>query len=100
MGKLVLGRPIVAGDFLLFTAITSFALPAPLTDEQAKAAFEASAPLYAKVPGLVRKYYVLSADRKSAGGVYLWKDLALAKSFFDEAWSNRIAERSHYRLNP
>lgn len=77
----------------MFTAITSFALPAPFTDEQARAAFEASAPAYANIPGLVRKYYLLGADRKSAGGVYLWRDLARAQAFFDEAWAQRIAER-------
>jgi hypothetical protein len=63
-GTLLRDWPFAFGEFLVFTAITSFALPAPITDQQARAAFEAS-----------------------------WRDLALAQSFFDEAWSKRIAER-------
>ena len=39
------------------TAIVRFTFPEPKSPEAAKAAFEASAPLYRGVRGLVRKYY-------------------------------------------
>ena len=47
------------------TAIVRFALPEDKTHEAAKAAFEASAPLYQSVQGLVRKYYLLSRLQNS-----------------------------------
>ena len=54
------------------TAIVRFTFPEPKSPEAAKAAFEASAPLYRGVRGLVRKYYLLSEDGRTGGGVYLF----------------------------
>lgn len=42
------------------TAIVRFTLPEGKTQEDMAAAYERSAPLYRDVPGLVRKYYLLS----------------------------------------
>ena len=51
------------------TAIVRFALPEYKARDAAKAAFEASAPLYRSVPGLIRKYCLLSEDDRTGGGV-------------------------------
>ena len=44
------------------TAIVRIPLSADMTREAAKAAYEASAPRYRGVRGLVRKYYLFSED--------------------------------------
>ena len=50
---------------MAITAIVRFALPEGKTRESATAAFEASAPLYRGVQGLIRKYYLLSLLQNS-----------------------------------
>jgi hypothetical protein len=56
--------------FMAVTAIVRFTLPEGKTHEEMAAAFERSAPLYRDVPGLVRKYYLVSDDVRTGGGVY------------------------------
>lgn len=75
------------------TAIVRFALPEDRTREAATAAFEASAPLYRDVEGLIRKYYLLSGDGRTGGGVYLFKSREDAERLYDEAWRAGIRER-------
>ncbi len=75
------------------TAIVRFALPEGKTPEAAKAAFEASAPLYRGVQGLIRKYYLLSEDGRTGGGVYLFDTREDAERLYDAAWRAGIRER-------
>ena len=75
------------------TAIVRFALPEDKTREAATAAFEASAPLYRDVVGLIRKYYLLSEDGRTGGGVYLFNSREDAERLYDEAWRAGIRER-------
>ncbi|MDE0392539.1 MAG: YdhR family protein [Rhodospirillales bacterium] len=75
------------------TAIVRFALPEDKTREAARAAFEASAPLYRSVPGLIRKYYLLSEDGRTGGGVYLFDSREDAERRYDAAWRAGIRER-------
>ena len=75
------------------TAIVRFALPEDKTRESAKAAFEASAPLYRGVQGLIRKYYLLSEDGRTGGGVYLFESREDAERLYDAAWRAGIRER-------
>jgi hypothetical protein len=42
----------------MITAIVQFALPKPITLEEAARAFESTAPKYQGLRGLVRKYYL------------------------------------------
>lgn len=76
----------------MITAIVRFKLPPGTTLKDAGAKFQASAPSYSGVPGLVRKYYLFSEDG-TAGGVYLWEGREVAEQFYNEAWRNMIAER-------
>lgn len=76
----------------MITAIVRFKLPEGTTLEDATAKFQASAPSYSGVPGLVRKYYLFSEDG-TAGGAYLWESREAAESFYNEAWRNMISER-------
>jgi hypothetical protein len=75
------------------TAIVRFTLPEGKTHEEMAAAFERSAPLYRDVPGLVRKYYLVSDDVRTGGGVYLFESRADAERVHDEVWWARLRER-------
>jgi hypothetical protein len=70
----------------MITAIATFRLPKRLTLEEARAIFESTAPRYQSQAGLIRKYYVLSEDGMTAGGVYLWRSRADAEAMYDDAW--------------
>ena len=77
----------------MIVAIVRFPLPAGMTAEQARAAFEASAPAYQGLPGLQRKYYLRTEDGSEGGGVYLWETRAAAEAVYDAAWRARLTER-------
>ena len=55
--------------------------PVPATN---RAEFEqklhASIVKYEKLDGLIRKYYIMTEDGKTAGGIYLWESKAKAQA--------------------
>ncbi|MEM9727326.1 MAG: YdhR family protein [Myxococcota bacterium] len=55
-------------------------------------AFKAAAPHFASVPGLLRKYFVLTDDG-AAGGIYLWESRSAAEAYFDDDWHARTSSR-------
>jgi heme-degrading monooxygenase HmoA len=65
----------------MITVITRFQLPAGVTADQIRAAFDEAAPRFRNVPGLVRKQFLRSKDCRTAGGVYLWNDEPAARAF-------------------
>jgi hypothetical protein len=77
----------------MIVAVVNFALPSPLSPDEAQAMFEASAPNYQNVDGLRRKHYLLAEDGRSAGGVYLWESREQAEALYDDEWAARIAAR-------
>jgi Putative mono-oxygenase ydhR len=77
----------------MITALVQFRLPQPISREKAKDVFLGSAPKYREVPGLVRKYYVLSQDGATAGGVYLWRSREDAERLYTEQWKGVVRER-------
>ena len=82
----------------MITTITTFRLPKPLTREEARAIFLATAPKYRQVAGLVRKCYVLSEDGRTAGGIYFWKTRADADALYTDSW--RAFVREKYGTDP
>lgn len=56
----------------MITAIVQFPVREHVTRDKARELFSATAPRYREVPGLIRKYYLLTEDGNSVGGVYLW----------------------------
>jgi len=80
------------------TAIVRFPLSEGMTREAARAAYEASAPRYRSVRGLVRKYYLFSEDGRTGGGVYLFHSREDAERLYDDAWKAGIRER--YGVEP
>jgi len=82
----------------MIIAITAFALPGPITGEDARSIFLATAPTYQGVPGLLRKHYVLSEDGLTAGGVYLWNSKGEAEAMYTDAWRAFVQEK--YGIEP
>ena len=77
----------------MITALVQFKLPQPVTREKAQEIFVSTAPKYRETPGLIRKYYLLSEDGATAGGVYLWKSRKDAEGLYTKEWGNYIKEK-------
>jgi hypothetical protein len=77
----------------MITALVQFKLPQPVTREKAKEIFSSTAPKYRDFPGLIRKYYLLSEDGVTGGGVYLWKSREDAKKLYTDDWKRFIADK-------
>ncbi len=73
----------------MITAIVRFPLPAEVDLGEAESRFKETAPRYAGVGGLVRKYYLFGNG--VGGGVYLWKTRAEAEAMYTPEWTARIA---------
>ncbi len=77
----------------MITALIQFKLPKPITRAQAREIFLGTAPKYREVDGLIRKYYILSADGGTGGGVYLWKSRESAERLYTVDWKKFIFEK-------
>lgn len=77
----------------MIVTIAQFSLSQSLSSEYAKELFMQSANDYRKVKGLIRKYYILSEDGKSAGAVYLWESKVYAEKIHTAEWRNRLKEK-------
>jgi len=77
----------------MISALVQFKLPKPVTREKAKEIFLSTAPKYRKTPGLIRKYYLISQDGGTAGGVYLWKSRKDAENLYTKEWEDFVRER-------
>jgi hypothetical protein len=82
----------------LITVVTRFQLPAGVTADQLRDAFDEVAPRFLNVPGLVRKHFLHSRDCRTAGGVYLWNDERAALAFMNERVAPMIREK--FRVDP
>jgi hypothetical protein len=74
----------------MITAFVTISLSKPMSLAEAEKAFEASAPRYRNLPGLVRKYFIRSNDGRSVGGVYLWEKRATAEALYAGEWKTRL----------
>ena len=77
----------------MITALVQFSLPEAITRAQAREIFRNTAPRYIDMPGLVRKYYVLSEDGRTAGGVYLWQTRADAERVYTDEWRQFVRDK-------
>jgi hypothetical protein len=75
---------------MMITAIVQFKLQQPITREKAREIFLSTAPRYRETHGLIRKYYTLSEDGGTAGGVYLWKSRKEAEGLYTKDWENFV----------
>ena len=79
----------------MITVVTRFQLPAGVTADQIRAAFDDAAPTFRNVPGLVRKQFLHSKDCRTAGGVYLWNDERAARTFMHGRVAPMIRQKFH-----
>lgn len=77
----------------MITVQVQIKLPEPLTVEQAREVMSGTAPNYQEIDGLVRKYYILTEDGQTAGGLYLWESRAQAEKMYDAAWEEHIVNK-------
>ena len=82
------GTPLNTDSRSVATIVT-IAVPAGVTRTRIGQEFQAAIPDYRKVPGLLRKYFILTDDNRF-GGIYQWKDEASAKHWFNDAWKDRV----------
>jgi hypothetical protein len=80
-------------DISMITVLVQFKLPQPITRDKAREIFLSTAPKYRDIQGLIRKYYVLSQDGDTAGGVYLWKSREDAERLYTEDWKKFVREK-------
>ncbi len=78
---------------MMITSITRFPLPAEAKREVVERELSEVAPLFQAVPGLVRKYFLLTRDGAVAGGVYLWKSLAEARAFSEGPLRSMVRDK-------
>ena len=77
----------------MITALVQIKLPEPMAIDKAQAVFAGTAPKYREVKGLIRKYYLLSEDGATAGGVYLWKSREAAEQLYTDDWQTFITQK-------
>lgn len=77
----------------MLTVINTIVMQRALTRDEAKAVFASTAPKYLKMPGLIRKCYILSEDGRTAGGIYLWESRSAADACYTADWKAFVREK-------
>jgi hypothetical protein len=77
----------------MVTAIVQFQLPHPVSPEAAREIFAGAAPEYRRVPGLLRKDFLLGEDRTAMGGIYRWQSREAAEAFYQGVLRGYLRER-------
>src|SRR5215510_11485145 len=83
---------------IMITSITRFQLPPGIPSEAIKKGFLEVAPHFTQPSGLLRKYFLISEDGKTGGGVYLWKSLEQARTFSEGVLRPMI--RDKFQVQP
>src|SRR5579885_640603 len=82
----------------MITSITRFQLPHGVPIEAVKNGFREVAPKFKNPPGLLRKYFLISQDGKTGGGVYLWNSMEEARTFSEGVLRQMI--KSKFQVEP
>ena len=77
------------------TTIIQYRLPAGVPVDAVKNGFLQVAPYFKRPPGLLRKYFLLSDDGTTGGGVYLWNSQQSARDFSEGTLRSMIKEKFH-----
>lgn len=75
----------------MIIAIVNFPLGAGKPVDAVQREFEASAPRFQAIPGLLRKNYLYDPQSGVGGGAYLWQSRAAAEAYYSTEWSARMA---------
>jgi hypothetical protein len=82
----------------MIVTIVTFPLPKPSTLADITKTFQATAPKYRGIPGLLRKNYFMSEDGRRAGGIYVWETRADADRMYTADWKQFV--ESKYGVPP
>jgi len=82
----------------MITSITRFQLPAGIPTEAVKNGFREVAPHFKHPSGLLRKYFLISEDANTGGGVYLWDSMEQARTFSEGVLRPMI--RNKFKVEP
>ena len=77
------------------TVIIQYRLPSGAPKASVKTGFFEVAPFFQTPPGLLRKYFLLSDDGATGGGVYLWTSRRKAQNFSEGTIRPMIKEKFH-----
>jgi hypothetical protein len=77
----------------MITTLVQIKLSEVLSLDKARDIFSSTAPKYIEVQGLIRKYYLLSEDGETAGGVYLWESRKAADTLYTDEWKKFIQQK-------
>ena len=75
--------------------IIQFPLPPGAPVDAVKSGFLEVAPFFKSPSGLLRKYFLLSDDGATGGGVYLWASRQAARDFSEGTIRPMIKEKFH-----
>ena len=82
----------------MITSITRFQLPPGIPIETIKKGYMEVAPHFKQPSGLLRKYFLISEDGKTGGGVYLWNSMEQARTFSEGKLRPMIKDK--FQLQP
>lgn len=51
---------------------------------------QASVVKYEKLDGLIRKYYIMTENGETAGGIYLWESKEKAQAWYTDEWKKNM----------
>jgi hypothetical protein len=74
----------------MIVAIVTFNLPKASTLADITKTFQATAPKYRGMQGLLRKNYWMSEDGRRAGGIYVWESRADAERVYTPEWKTFV----------
>lgn len=81
----------------MIVTIIQFELDKSIDADRARIMFADSIEKFVDMPGLDRKYYLLSEDTAASTSVYLWDSRECAEKFFTKAWKDFIGEKYGHR---
>jgi len=77
----------------MITTLVQIKLSETLSLDKAQDIFASTASKYIEIQGLIRKYYLLSEDGETAGGVYLWESRKAAETLYTDEWKKFILQK-------
>ena len=81
----------------MVTVVVNYELAPSFTTDRVRTNFEQAIPKYKDLTGLIRKYFLIATDGKSAGSVYLWETNEQALAFHDENWKQFMHDKYGHR---
>jgi hypothetical protein len=81
----------------MIVTICQFGLSGDFTPEKTRSVFRDSTDKFENMPGLIRKYFLLAEDGRSAASVYLWETRLSAETFFTDSWKDFMVGKYGHR---